>query len=174
MPRRLIGSERLFHGLVFDVERDRLREESGIEVVRDVVRHPGGAGGLPLFDDGTVALVSQYRHAARREMLEIPAGRIEKGETPETCASREIEAEIGFKVGRLIKVAEFFSTPGFCEELLHIYLATDLKPSRQGLDPDEMIEVVYFRLNDAIDLARRGRIEDSKTIIALLLAAERI
>ncbi len=170
MARELIDSERLFTGAVFDVERDRLREENGSEVVRDVVRHPGGAGGLPLFADGRVALVRQYRHPARRDLLEIPAGRVEIGEDAETCAAREIEQEIGFRAGRLRKLAEFYSTPGFCEERLYVYLATDLTQTAQNLDHDEQVEIVYLPLPDAVRLVERGEIEDSKTIIALLLA----
>lgn len=174
MSNRLIDSKRIFSGLIFDIERDCLIDSSGREIVREVVRHPGGAGGLPLFADGRVALVSQYRHPARRELLEIPAGRIESGETPDECARREIEAEIGTQVGRLEKLAEFFSTPGFCEEKLHIYLATDLSPAPRSLDPDELIEIVYLPFGKALELVRSGQIEDSKTIIALLLAAERV
>jgi ADP-ribose pyrophosphatase len=170
LPRQLLESEKIFKGVVFDVERDRLREESGIEIVRDVVRHPGGAGALPLFDDGRVALVKQYRHPARRELLEIPAGRIESDETPEECAAREVEQEIGFRVGRMEKLAEFYSTPGFCEERLYVYLATGLTPGSQNLDHDELIEIVYLPLDEAVRMARRGGIEDSKTIIALLMA----
>lgn len=112
LPRRLLESEKIFRGAVFDIERDRLLEENGVEIVRDVVRHPGGAGALPLFGDGRVALVRQYRHPARRELLEIPAGRIETGETPEECAAREVEQETGFRTGRIEKLAEFYSTPG--------------------------------------------------------------
>ena len=172
MPRQLLGSEKIFKGVVFDVERDRLHEESGIEVVRDVVRHPGGAGALPLFDDGRVALVKQYRHPARRELLEIPAGRIEDGETPEQCAAREVEQEIGFRAGRMEKLAEFYSTPGFCEERLYVYLATELTSGSQNLDHDELIEIVYLPLDEAVRMAERGGIEDSKTIIALLMAGK--
>ena len=170
MPRRLLDSERIFSGLIFDVERDRLREDSGLEVVREVVRHPGGAGGLPLFDDGRVALVRQYRHPARKELLEIPAGRIEAGETPAACAAREIEAEVGARAGRIEKLAEFYSTPGFCEEKLYVYLATDLAPAPQSLDDDEVLDVVHLPLAEAERLVHQGQIEDSKTIIALLLA----
>lgn len=173
MAQRLLGSEKIFKGVVFDVERDRLREESGIEIVRDVVRHPGGAGALPLFDDGRVALVKQYRHPARRELLEIPAGRIEDGETPAACATREVEQEIGFRVGRMKKLTEFYSTPGFCEERLYIYLATELTPGSQDLDHDELIEIVHLPLDEAVRMAERGEIEDSKTIIALLMAKYR-
>ena len=174
MPRQLLESEIVFKGAVFDVERDRLREENGIEIVREVVRHPGGAGALPLFDDGRVALVKQYRHPARRELLEIPAGKIEDCETPEMCAAREVEQEIGFRAGRIEKLAEFYSTPGFCEEKLHVYLATDLTPSSQALDHDEWVEVVYLPFAEAAQMAERGGIEDSKTIIALLLAVKRV
>jgi ADP-ribose pyrophosphatase len=173
LPRKFLDSERIFNGAVFAVDRDRLLEESGVEITREVVRHPGGAGALPLFDDGRVALVKQYRHPARRELLEIPAGRIEDGEAPEMCAAREVEQEIGFRVGRIEKLAEFYSTPGFCEEKLHVYLATDLTPSSQALDHDELIEVVYLSFAEAVKMAERGGIEDSKTIIALLLAEKK-
>lgn len=134
------------------------------------MRHPGGAGGLPLFEDGTVALVRQYRHPAGRDLLEIPAGRMEPGETPELCAAREIEQEIGYRPGRIEKIAEFFSTPGFCEERLFVYLATRLLPAQQNLDHDEFVEVVRIPLADAILMANRGDIEDSKTLVALLMA----
>jgi ADP-ribose pyrophosphatase len=173
LPLHLLGSEKIFKGAVFDVERDRLREENGIEIIREVVRHPGGAGALPLFDDGRVALVKQYRHPARRELLEIPAGRIEDGETPEICATREVEQEIGFRAGRIEKLAEFYSTPGFCEERLYVYLATSLTPSSQALDHDELIEIVYLPFTEAVKMAECGEIEDSKTIIGLLLAAKK-
>jgi ADP-ribose pyrophosphatase len=169
LPRKLLDSEIIFSGAIFDVERDRLLEENGIEIIREVVRHPGGAGALPVFDDGRVALVRQYRHPARRELLEIPAGRIENGESPEMCATREVEQEIGFRAGRIEKLAEFYSTPGFCEEKLYVYLATDLTPSSRNLDRDELIEVVYLPYAEALNMAERGAIEDSKTIIALLM-----
>lgn len=172
MPRELITSEPIFKGLIFDVTRDHLREEDGLQIVREVVRHPGGAGGLPLLADGRVALVKQYRHPAGRDLLEIPAGRLEVGELPEACAAREIEQEIGWRPGRMTKLAEFYSTPGFCEEKLYVYLATELTPAAQQLDHDESVEIIYLPLAEAISLAERGVIEDAKTIIALLLAAQ--
>ncbi len=174
MPRELLESQNIFKGAVFSVERDRLREENGLEIVREVVRHAGGAGCLPLFDDGRVALVKQYRHPARRELLEIPAGKIEAGETPMECAAREVEQEIGFRVGRIESLADFYSTPGFCEERLHVYLATELEQSEQNLDHDEFVEIVYLPLSEAVAMAERGEFEDSKTIIALLLAARKV
>ena len=105
-------------------------------------------------------------------MLEIPAGMIEPGELPQVCAAREIEQEIGFRAGRLEKLAEFFPTPGFCAERLYVYLATELTPMAQQLDHDEFVEIVYLPLSEAVAMAQQGSIEDAKTVIALLLAAK--
>lgn len=174
MLRQLIESEQIFKGAVFAIERDRLREENGFEIVREVVRHPGGAGCLPLFPDGQVALVKQYRHPAGRDLLEIPAGKIEADETPIESAARELEQEIGFRAGRIEHLADFYSTPGFCEERLYVYLATDLMEVEQNLDHDEFVEVVYLPLAEAVAMAAGNQLEDSKTIIALLLAAQRV
>lgn len=174
MPRQLIESEQIFKGVVFAIKRDRLREENGFEIVREVVRHPGGAGCLPLFADGRVALVKQYRHPAGCCLLEIPAGKIEEGETPIECAAREVEQETGFRAGRIEHLADFYSTPGFCEERLYVYLATELVPVKQNLDHDEFVEVVYLPLAEAVAMAAGNELEDSKTIIALLLAAQRV
>ncbi len=174
MPRELLDSQKIYTGAVFDVTRDRLREESGQEIIRDVVQHPGGAGGVALFADGRIALVRQYRHPAKRELLEIPAGKIDAGEAPETCAAREIEEELGVRVGRIEKLAEFYSTPGFCGEKLFVYLATELEPSVQKLDHDETVEIVYVTLEEAWHLVETGEIEDAKTIIALLLTRQKL
>ena len=141
-----------------------------MEVWREVVRHSGGAGGLPIFDDGRVALVKQYRHPAGSELLEIPAGKIENNELPAVCAAREIEQEVGVRADRIEKLAEFYSTPGFCDEKLYVYLATGLTPVPQELDHDEFIRIVYLSFAEAVEMARSGEIEDSKTIVALLLA----
>ncbi len=172
--RRILETTRHFSGPIFTVDRDRLTEANGLEVTRDVVRHPGGAGALPLFRDGRIALVRQYRHPAGRELLEIPAGRIEPGESPELCARREVEQEIGFRPAGIEKLSEFYSTPGFCEEILSVFLATDLTPTRQQLDHDELVEVIFLPFEEALAMVHRGEIVDSKTIIALLLAARRL
>lgn len=174
LSRELLESQKIFAGKIFDVELDRLRDVNGQEIVREVVRHPGGAGVLPLFDDGRVALVRQYRHPARKELLEIPAGRIEEGETPEQCVRREIEEEIGARAGILQRLSVFYSTPGFCEEKLYVYLATQLTPVERRPDHDELIDVIYLPLAEAIEKVHRGELADAKTIIALLLAARMI
>ena len=174
MPRQLLDSQEIFTGAVFSVTRDRVLDDSGFELTRDVVQHAGGAGGVPLFADGRIALVRQYRHPARRELLEIPAGKLDHNETPENCAAREIEEELGVRVGRVEKLAEFYSTPGFCAEKLYVYLATELTPSVQKLDHDEAVEIVYLSLEEAWQLVERGEIEDAKTIIALMLVRQKL
>lgn len=174
MPRKLLGTQKIYTGPVFEVVRDRLQEEAGHEIYRDVVLHPGGAGGVPIFSDGRIALVRQYRHPAGRELLEIPAGKLDAGETPATCAAREIEEELGVRVGRIEKLTEFYSTPGFCAEKIYVYLATELTPSVQKLDHDEAVEIVYLSLEEAWQLVERGDIEDAKTIIALMLTRQKL
>lgn len=166
---QVLTSEKMFRGKIFEVERDHLRDASGLEMIREVVRHPGGAGVLPLFADERVALVSQYRHPAGRALLEIPAGKLERGENPAACAARELEEEIGYRAGIIRELSVFYSTPGFCEEQLSVYLATELTPVPRRLDEDEVIDIVWLPMTEAVTLVHRGEIVDSKTIIALLL-----
>ncbi len=172
MQRKIISSIKLHSGVVFDVVRDRIREASGNEFSREVVTHSGGAGGVALLADGRIALVRQYRHPAKKDLLEIPAGKIDNGEAPEICAAREIEEELGLRAGKLEKLTEFYSTPGFCAEKLYLYLATELQPTRQNLDHDEQVEIVYATLEEALQMISSGEIEDAKTIIALLLVKQ--
>ena len=170
---KVIDSRKVFEGNVFDVTVDTVKEGE-LVYQRDVVRHPGSAVIVPVFADGTVALVKQYRHPAVRYLLEIPAGTLDKGEKPETGAARELEEELGVVAGELEKLTEFFVSPGFCEEKMWIYLATDLTETSQHLDEDELIEIVRVSLSEALEMISDGEIQDAKTIIGLMLAAPRI
>ena len=172
MQRKIITSTKLHSGVVFDVVHDRIREDSGSEYSREVVMHSGGTGGVALLEDGKIVLVRQYRHPAKKELLEIPAGKIDGDETPEICAAREIEEELGLRAGKMRKLTEFYSTPGFCAEKLYLYLATELQPTQQNLDHDEQVELVYVTLDEALLMVSSGEIEDAKTIIALLLVKQ--
>jgi len=158
---------------VFDVTVDTIQEGELI-YQRDVVRHPGSAVIVPVFADGTVALVKQYRHPTVRYLLEIPAGTLDEGEKPEVGAARELEEELGVVAGKMEKLSEFFVSPGFCEEKMWVYLATELTETSQQLDEDEVIEVVRLTLTEALEMISDGEIEDAKTIIGLMLAAPRI
>jgi ADP-ribose pyrophosphatase len=170
---RVLNSRKVFDGGVFDVTVDTIQEGELI-YQRDVVRHPGSAVIVPVFADGTVALVKQYRHPAVRYLLEIPAGTLDEGEKPEVGAARELEEELGVVAGKMEKLSEFFVSPGFCEEKMWVYLATELTETSQRLDEDEVIEIVRLTLTEALEMISDGEIEDAKTIIGLMLAAPRI
>jgi ADP-ribose diphosphatase len=170
---QIISSEQIFHGRVFDVTVDTVREGE-ITYKREVVHHPGSAVIIPAFPDGTVALVRQYRHPAVRYLLEVPAGTLNLGERPEEGAARELEEELGFVAGKLEKLSEFFVSPGFCEEKMWLYLATEMTHTEQRLEADEVLDVVRLPLRQALEMITDGEIEDAKTIIGLMLAAPRI
>jgi len=168
-----IDSKKVFSGRVFNVSVDTVRE-SDRTYIREVVHHPGSAVILPAFDDGTIALVKQYRHPAVKYLLELPAGTLNDQERPEVGAARELEEELGVVACNLEKLSEFFVSPGYCEEKMWLYLATDLKQTAQRLEEDELIEVVRLPVDHALQMISDGEIEDAKTIIGLLLAAPRL
>ena len=170
---KIISSQKVFEGRVFNVTVDTVREGE-LTYQREVVHHHGSAVILPVFDDGTVALVRQYRHPAVRYLLEAPAGTLEDGERPDGGAARELEEELGVTAGRMEKLSEFFVSPGFCEEKMWVFLATDLTEGAQRLEEDENLEVVRLPIADALEMITSGEIQDAKTIIALMLAAPRV
>src|SRR5256886_4618129 len=168
-----IDSKKVFTGRVFDVTVDTVREANRT-YIREVVHHPGSAVILPAFDDGTIALVRQYRHPAVRYLLELPAGTLNDKERPEEGAARELEEELGLVAAKFEKLSEFFVSPGFCEEKMWLYLATDLTETAQRLEDDELIEVVRLPIDRALQMITDGEIEDAKTIIGLMLAGPRL
>ncbi|HEX8844905.1 MAG TPA: NUDIX hydrolase [Pyrinomonadaceae bacterium] len=169
----VLSTEEIYHGRIIDVSVYTVREQ-GVTYKREVVHHPGGAGVVAVFDDRTIALVRQYRQPPVRYVLELPAGRLSPPERPEECAARELEEEIGVRAGRLEKLTEFFTTPGFCEEKLWIYLATDLAETQQNLEGDELLEIVRVSFTRAFEMISDGEIEDAKTIIGVMLASQRL
>ncbi len=167
-----IHSESIYKGRVFDVRLDTILED-GVEYQREMVVNKGSAVIVPLFDDGTVALVKQYRHPAEEYLLEVPAGSLEAGEDPLEGARRELEEEIGVTADKLEKIAEFYVSPGFLTEKMYVFLATGLTKTAQRLESDELIEVHRIPLTEAAQMARDGRIPDAKTIVGLILASEK-
>lgn len=161
-----IKREEIYQGRVISLHRDTLRTEEGAEFAREVVSHPGAIVVLAVQGDEFI-FVRQYRYAAGEDLLECVAGGLEPGEEPDEAADRELQEEIGFKAGRLTKLGEFFSAPGFCSEKLHLYLAEELTPSKLPEDEDENIEIVRMSPAAAIELAFTGGIRDAKTLAAL-------
>jgi len=170
---QIIASKKVFDGRVFSVTVDTIREADRT-YVREVVHHHGSAVILPAFDDGTIALVRQYRHPTVKFLLELPAGTLNDRERPDEGAARELEEELGLVAGKLEKVCEFFVSPGLLEEKMWLFLATDLRATQQKLEDDELIEVVRVPVRRALQMISDGEIEDAKTIIGLLLAAPRL
>lgn len=170
---KILSSQKVFEGRVFNVTVDSV-SEGELTYQREVVHHNGSAVIVPVFDDGTVALVRQYRHPAVRYLLEVPAGTLAKGERPEIGAARELKEELGLVAARLEKLSEFFVSPGFCEEKMWVYLATELSEGEQALEDDEIIDVVRLPIAEALEMITSGEIEDAKTIIGLMLAAPRV
>lgn len=170
---KILGSQKVFDGRIFNVTADTV-SEGEITYVREVVHHNGSAVIVPVFDDGTVVLVKQYRHPAVRYLLEVPAGTLAKGERPEIGAARELKEELGLTAARLEKLSEFFVSPGFCEEKMWVYLASELSEGEQALEADEILEVVRMPIAEALEMITSGEIQDAKTIIGLMLAAPRV
>ncbi len=170
---KIISSQKVFDGRIFNVTVDTV-SEGELTYQREVVHHGGSAVIVPVFDDGTVALVRQYRHPTVRYLLEAPAGTLASGERPEIGAARELQEELGLTAERLDKLSEFFVSPGFCEEKMWVYLATGLSEGKQSLEDDELLEVVRLPIEDALEMITTGEIQDAKTIIGLMLAAPRV
>jgi ADP-ribose pyrophosphatase len=172
MKPEVVSTEEIYKGKIFDVYEAEIRD-GDVEYKREIVRHKGSAVIVPVFADKTVALVRQYRHAAGEYLLEIPAGTLEKGESPEIGALRELEEEIGVTAEKIEKLTEFFVSPGFLTEKMHVYMASDLTETQQNLEEDEILFVEKFTFPEAFEKIKNGEIQDAKTIVGVILAGER-
>jgi ADP-ribose pyrophosphatase len=157
----------IYQGRVVNLSLETVTLPNGVTVELEIIHHPGAAAVVPMKDAKTVLLVRQYRHAAGGYMLEIPAGKLDHGEDPRDCAARELEEEIGFRASSLEPVISFFTTPGFTDEVIHVFLATGLTPGRQNLGRDEVLHVIEIPLERAIEQIGEGKIRDGKTIAGL-------
>jgi ADP-ribose pyrophosphatase len=146
---------------------------NGHRVALDIVRHPGAAAVVPFASPTDVLLIRQYRYAAGGTIWEVPAGKLD-GQTPEACAARELEEEAGRRAGRLEHLASILTTPGFTDEVIHLFAAFDLEPVAQRLEHDEVIEVVQVPLAEALARVWSGELRDAKSALALLHAARRV
>jgi ADP-ribose pyrophosphatase len=171
MREERIEGEVVYEGKILNLEVDRVRLASGGETTREVVRHRGAVVVLPLHEDRRIELVRQFRYPMGEVLLELPAGKLDPGEAPKFCASRELAEETGWKPVELHALGSFCTTPGFTDEVLHAYVATPLEPAPEvEQDPDEAIENVTMTVNQALEACRDGTIRDSKTIATLFLA----
>jgi ADP-ribose pyrophosphatase len=174
MKTRILKHDVLFRNRIYRLVRSVVQLPGLGPMVRDCVEHPGAVAIVPLLPGNRVVLIRQYRFAVRGDLLEIPAGTLEPGEPPRRCAHRELMEEIGYRAGRLDRLADFYTAPGFCNERMHLFLARDLEPERRAGDPDEVIHPRIVPFATALRMAVAGRIRDAKTITGLFLAAKRL
>jgi ADP-ribose pyrophosphatase len=160
--------EVLFQAKRFRVERAVQITPDGVEHARDIVRHPGAVVILPIFEDGRVCLVREYRVAVDETLIELPAGTLEPNEDPAEAAARELAEETGYRAGSIRPLLEFCMSPGILDERMHLFLAESLTPGPMSLDAGEDLEPMTCTWAEAMEMARRGDIRDAKTLVSLL------
>ena len=170
---RDVCRQELYRGSVFTVTTHQAQLEDGTQSRRDVVNHNGGATVAALTKEGQLLLVRQYRFAAARELLELPAGKLEPGEDPAAAAARELTEETGYTAASLTKLTEILPTPAYCTEKIYLYEAQGLTRGSQHLDRDEFLDLVTLPLSQALAMVLRGEITDAKTQVGVLLLAQR-
>lgn len=171
---RTLGTQRAYEGQYVNLRLDRVRFPDGVVRVREVVEHPGSVAVVALDGGHNVYLVRQYRPPAGKEVLEIPAGLVDDGESPERSAHRELKEEVGGDSDRLIHLASFYMTPGYSDERLHLYLALELRETGSEPEDDEFLEIEKMPLGEALGMIETGEIEDIKTIAGLVMAARHL
>jgi ADP-ribose pyrophosphatase len=173
MNYKILESDVLFRGKVFDVRVDKIKYDSGNIGVREIAVHPGGAVVVPVKDDGRLIMVNQYRYPFEKFMLEFPAGKLDTDEDPEICALRELQEETGYKAGNLQKLGAISTTPGFCTEVLHLYMATGLTPGEYNREEGEYgMEVKEYLFKEVEEKILKGEIIDSKSICGLYMTSK--
>jgi ADP-ribose pyrophosphatase len=171
-----VSSQRLHTGKIIKLDQDRIRYPDGSEAEVDIVRHPGASAVVPFLsdpegEDPQVLLLRQYRYAADGYLYEIPAGRLDPGESPAACAARELKEETGCTAKKIEPLVTMVTTPGFTDERIHLFMATDLTHGQAAREDDEFVDVIVMRLSEALELIQRGEIPDGKTALGLLYAA---
>ena len=161
----------LYHGKVFELIRENITLENGTTTDVEFIEHPGAAAIIPFLDDRRIVLLKQYRHALKKHIWEIPAGTLDPHEKIIDCAKRELIEETGYSASGWQKLGEITPVPGYSDERIHIYLATELQPAAQNLDADEVIQVQEVEFNKALEMIGNGEIQDAKSIAGLLMAS---
>jgi ADP-ribose pyrophosphatase len=173
----LLRREKKYRGKIIDLTIDHLQYPSGTESIREVVEHPGGAVIVPLFDNNDLLLVRQYRHPIGEPVIELPAGKLDRGEDPLLCAQRELREETGYRSDAWTRVTTLWTTPGFCNEVLHIFCAEQIVMSPQGQALEEgeaTMTLLRTPFATALTMIDAGEIRDAKTIAGILMTAKRL
>jgi len=169
-----VDSQRIYEGRVLNLRVDEVRMPSGRRTTREVVEHRGAVAAVALTSDGKVFLVRQWRYAVGGATLELPAGTLEAGESPEQCIHRELIEEIGQRAGSIEPLVSLFVSPGYSNEMIHLFVATDLTPQTAQADEDEDLRVIRMPLAQALKMCEAGEVRDGKTVAGLLCAAAKL
>ncbi|MGG0716614.1 NUDIX hydrolase [Robertmurraya massiliosenegalensis] len=169
LEEKTIKSEPIFSGRIIRVQVDEVELPNGKTSTREIVKHPGAVAVLPITDDGKIVMVEQYRKPMDKVLVEVPAGKLEKGEEPAYTAERELEEETGYECQSLEWLISFYTSPGFADEVVHVYVAKGLtkKENAASLDEDEFVNVLEVTLEEAIELVKEQRVYDAKTAYAI-------
>ena len=170
MPFELLKSESVFQGRAFKIRSDTLKTPDGRETKYEIVEHVGSVIIIPMDEQGNLLFVRQYRHAAGKDLLELPAGTREGDEPYEACAAREIREETGMAAGKLERIGDFYLAPGYSTEFMAVFLATELTDNPLEADEDEFLQLEKIPIRKAIEMAEKGEMPDAKTLAALFLA----
>ncbi len=170
MPATINSRKRIHQGRVYELVSENITLENGVTTDMEFIHHPGAAGIVPMPDKNQVILIKQYRHSLREYIWEIPAGTRDPDESMLTCARRELIEETGYSAEKWIELAEITPVPGYSDECIQLFIATNMKAAQQNLDQDEMLNVHRVNFDEALDMIQRREIRDSKTISGLYLA----
>ncbi|QHJ71091.1 NUDIX hydrolase [Planococcus halotolerans] len=173
---KTISSERIYEGKIINLKVDEVSLPNGRTSKRELIEHPGAVAILAITPENKIIMVEQYRKALERSIIEVPAGKLEKGETPETTAMRELEEETGYTAESLELIQSFSTSPGFADEVIHLFLAEGLHKAEPGavLDEDEFVELMEVSIEEAEKMMQDNRIYDAKTAFAVLWAKQRL
>tara|TARA_B100000586_G_scaffold108099_1_gene77579 strand:+ start:155 stop:688 length:534 start_codon:yes stop_codon:yes gene_type:complete len=163
-----LSSKIIHQGRLLDIRRDDVRLPNGKTTTREWIKHPGAACIVPILPDGQIALIRQYRYPVSKEMIELPAGKLDSGESPKECAKRELEEEIGYKTGKLTYLTHIHPAIGFASEKMWLYLAEELEKTERNTDHDEFVELIPATVSNAVSMIWDRKITDVKTIIGIL------
>ena len=167
---KFLDSKVVYDGNLLTVYCDKVQLPNGKEASREFIRHPGAVAVVPITPEGNIVLVRQYRYPVGKTMLEVPAGKLDKGEHPDECALRELEEETGYVAHSIKKLSSIYTTPGFTDEVIHLYVADQLTLSKQCPDEDEFLDVEIYTKEQVRAMIDDGTLNDAKSMLALLLA----
>ena len=170
LTEKFLESKVVYEGKLLKVYCDKVELPNGKEAGREFIRHPGAVAIVPITPEGHIVLVRQYRYPVGKTMLEVPAGKLDKGEQPDECARRELEEETGYVAHNIKKLSSIYTTPGFTDEVIHLYVGDQLTLAKQCPDEDEFLDVEVYTKEQIKVMIQDGTINDAKSILALLLA----